>query len=239
MTVEEQEVVAIESKAGSTAPYMSFKGFTTLIEKCAAEGIPGLFDRSYFGNQSGSLTAQIRGTLRYFDLITEAYVPTDDFKTLVDSDEDDRKEYLKVMAETRYADALALGSNATSGQLAEVFRQRGISGATIDKAIGFYLGLTDYVGVETSPHFKKRRVMSSTTRKRKPKVATPIVETPHLATLAPKVITADQQKVKYVEMLMDLATKNGDESNQQALLDLIEKALGIGADAATTAGGGD
>lgn len=228
MTVEEQEAAAIESKAGTTAPYMSFKGFTTLIEKCAAEGIPGVFDRSYFGNQSGSLTAQIRGTLRYFDLIDEQYVPNGDFKTLVESDEDDRKEYLKMLAESKYADALALGNNATSGQLAKTFNDRGITGATVDKAIGFFLGLTDYVGIETSPHFKKRRVTSSASRKRKQKAA-PVVEPVHPAPHTPKATTAEQQKAKYVEMLMAMAEKGAADGNVQIeLLDRIERALGYG-----------
>lgn len=223
MAAGQQDAAPVESK-GSSIPYMSFKGFTNLLDKCAREGIPEVFDLSYFSSQSGSLTAQVRGALRSLDLIDETYTPTETFKQLVEADDEGRKAILKEIAEAKYPEALALGMNATSGQLAKTFNDKGINGATVDKAIAFFTGLTEYVGIETSPLFKKRRPTSSTTRKRKAKAEeTPPTPPP------PRVTTAEQQKVKYVEMLMKLAESSasgGDGKIQAELLDRIERALG-------------
>lgn len=213
------------------APYMSYKGFQNYLTKFAEEGLPGRFDGSYFGNASGSLVAQTRGTLRYLDLIDEDKHPTDLLKTIVEADESERKQYLKMIFEEKYADALALSKNATAGQLADVFRQRNLSGATVQKAITFFLGMAEDLGVELSPHFKKGRAVASNGGTRKRRAAkttqpTPTV-TPHVVEHKPTSVEA--QKAAYVNMLMELAKKDDAESSmQQALLDRIEKALGIG-----------
>ena len=47
----------------ASVPYMSFQGFCNLIDRLNADGLPQLFDRSFFGEVSGSLVAQTRGTL--------------------------------------------------------------------------------------------------------------------------------------------------------------------------------
>lgn len=213
------------------APYMSYKGFQNFLTRFAEEGLPGRFDSSYFGNASGSLVAQVRGTLRYLDLIDDDKHPTDTLKTIVDANEEDRKQYLKMIFEAKYSDALALSPNATAGQLADVFRNRGLSGATVQKAITFFLGMAEDLGVELSPHFKKGRAVASngaTRKRRTPKATTPPpTPTPH--PVEHKATSVEAQKAAYVNMLMELATKDEADSNvQQALLDRIEKALGIG-----------
>lgn len=211
------------------APYMSYKGFQNYLTRFSEEGLPGRFDGSYFGNQSGSLVAQTRGTLRYLDLIDDDKHPTDLLKTIVEADEGERKQHLKMIFEEKYADALALSKNATAGQLAEVFRERGLSGATVQKAITFFLGMAEDLGVELSPHFKKGRAAASNggTRKRRAAKTTPPTPTPHVVEHKPTSVEA--QKAAYVNMLMELAKKDdADGNSQQALLDRIEKALGIG-----------
>lgn len=213
------------------APYMSYKGFQNYLTRFSEEGLPGRLDGSYFGNQSGSIVAQTRGALRYLDLIDDDKHPTDLLKTLAEADESERKQYLKRIFEEKYADALALSKNATAGQLAEVFRDRGLSGATVQKAITFFLGMAEDVGVELSPHFKKGRAVAGNggTRKRRAAKTTQatLPPTPHVE--PPQPTSVEAQKAAYVNMLMDLAKRDDAEtSTQQALLDRIEKALGIG-----------
>lgn len=216
----------------ASAPYMSYKGFQNYLARFAEEGLPGRFDGSYFGNASGSLVAQVRGTLRYLELIDEDKHPTDLLKTLAEAEEAERKQYLKMIFEEKYADALALSKNATAGQLAEVFRNRGLSGATVQKAITFFLGMAEDVGVELSPHFKKGRVAASngsTRRRRSSKPAAEPIPVAQPLVQQPRVSTEAEQKAKYIEMLMELAKRDDADSDfQQALLDRIEKALGIG-----------
>jgi hypothetical protein len=211
------------------APYMSYRGFRTLVGDLRQDGIPGRFDKSYFGGQSGSLIAQTRGTLRYFDLIDDQQHPTDTLTALVTADNAAaEKAVLRKLLEAGYPDALALSLNATAGQLADVFRQRGLSGATVQKAIAFYVSLADEVGVEVSPHFRKGRVTTATgngARKRSIKVVRRTPPPPPVAQTT-KPPTEAEQRAAYVEMLMTLVQKN--ESNvQESLLDRIEKALGI------------
>jgi len=221
----------------ASAPYMSYKGFQNYLTRFSEEGLPGRFDGSYFGNASGSLVAQVRGTLRYLDLIDEDKHPTDLLKTIVDADEGELKQYLKMIFEEKYANALGLSKNATAGQLADVFRDRGLSGATVQKAITFFLGMAEDVGVELSPHFKKGRVSAGngTTRRRRTTKAEPAPQP--TAVVHHKPTPEAEQKAKYIDMLMELAKKDGtDVGAQKDLLDRIEKALGIAS--ATSSGGG-
>lgn len=222
------------------APYMSYRGFQNYLTRFAEEGLPGRFDGSYFGNQSGSLVAQTRGALRYLDLIDDDKHPTELLKTIVEADEDDRRQYLKMIFDEKYADVLALSKNATAGQLAEVFRERGLSGATVQKAISFFVGMAEDLGIELSPHFKKGRAVAASGSSRKRRAtkspATP-ASAPTQHSLEPKLTSVEAQKAAYVNMLMDLAKQDHAEGDtQQALLDRIEKALGIGLPSASAGG---
>lgn len=221
----------------TSAPYMPGKTFTGMFEKYAADGLPDVFDISFFGNISGSTIAQTRSTMRYFDLIDDEYVPTPMMRDLVDADEETRRDMLKIMVEERYADALALSQNATSGQLARVFNERGISGATVDKAIAFYLHMLEYLGIPYSPHFKKRRTSNAASRRRKPAPKNETFFAPP-APPKPKVSTEDEQRAAYVQTLLELAKDGTDPGLQDRIFDRIERALGIGCGSATTTGGG-
>lgn len=214
-----------------TPPYMSYRGLLNLLDRLETDGVPQVFDRSFFGQQSGSLTAQTRVTLKFFDLIDEEKRPTDVLRTLVADEEVSRKTALRAMAEERYADVAQLGHDATHGQLQDAFKSRGLTGATVQKAIGFYLALAEDVGMEVSPHFHRRRVVivtgngtRRTTRKRKAKEE-PAADVP-VRTLPPTVTSMETKKSAYIDMLMTLAQKS-EEAVPAELLDRIERALGF------------
>lgn len=221
-----------EANGGTGAPYMSYRGLINLLNKLKASGLPSVFDKSYFGNQSGSLTAQIRSTLKSLGLISDDYAPTAQLMALVEADETDRKALLAHIARSKYGDALALGENATAGQLISVFRARGLSGATVDKAISFYLAMLDDVGIPVSPHFKGRVSASNATpRKTKPPRApaerSSEMNLPGEAAIEiaqAKTSTKEKQRADYVDMLMKLA-ESADGDAQENLLNRIERAL--------------
>jgi hypothetical protein len=219
-----------EKKQSGSAPYMSYKGFKNYFAKFAEDGVPARFDSSYFGNVSGSLIAQVRGTLHHLDLIDDERRPTELLKRIVAADDAGRKTYLREIFEEKYSDALALGENATSGQLAEVFRKRGLGGATVQKAAAFFLSMAQDVGVEVSPHFKKSGTPSGNGGVRKRRAP----KTQQQTTAAPpprdplKTTTVEEQKAAYVTMLMDLAKNSQDDTVQDSILNRIERALGIG-----------
>lgn len=243
MTIDNNELpeeTPAEAVSGSKtmAPYMPGRSFTNSFEKYAQDGLPDVFDKSFFGNISGSTVAQTRSAMRYFDLIDEEYAPTELLRGLVEADEETRKSMLKMMVEEKYPDALALSQNATAGQLAKVFNERGISGATVDKAISFYLHMLDYVGIPYSSHFKKRRSSNGTRRRTAKKQVQETPPPPH-HTVRPKVVTEEEQKAAYVQTLLELAKKDGaDAEVQDRIFDRIEKALGIGTGSSAPAGGG-
>ncbi len=221
-----ENVVPEDGKQGASgAPYMSYKSFKTYLEKFQTEGLPDRLDQSYFGNASGSLVAQVRGALRYLDLIDDNREPTDALRLIVDSKDDEQKAHLRELFEAKYADALALSKTATSGQLADVFRDRGLSGDTIQKAISFFLAMAADVDVEVSPLFKKGRVAATSNGGRRRKAAKPDAKPASPPPVHHHTNSAEQQRSKYVEMLMDLATKS-DGPVQTDLLDRIERALG-------------
>jgi hypothetical protein len=230
--VDEVEQERMSEKAAAVGvPYMSFVSFRSYLDRFREQGLPAVLDRSFFGNQSGSLTAQVRGTMKALGLINEEYRPTPLLERLASSDDETRIRLLRDLTLSKYEDAQALGATATQGQLADVFRARGISGATVTKAITFYLALAEYVGIEISPFFKTTNFSGNggrrPARKRPSAPAPPPVVQP---ATAPQVSMEEQKKSAYIDLLMELA-KGGDGSSsgtdRQDLLDRIERAIGI------------
>jgi hypothetical protein len=225
-------VDSAEGTRSATVPYMSFMGFRHLLDRLGNDGVPQVLDKSFFRQSSGSLVAQTRGTLKFFDLIDEDRRPTSALDELVNADESRRIEILRGLTEVKYADAIALGVNATAGQLAETFRSSGLTGSSLHKAMTFYVGLAEYVGLPLSPFFKQAgsRVSAGngssprrTTRRRKPpgQPAAPSAPPPP----APPPIEVKQSA--YIDLLMKLAESSAEKGDvQKDLLDRLELALG-------------
>ena len=220
---------------GPTAPYMSFLGFRNLLDRFGSEGLPQLFDRSFFGEVSGSLVAQTRGTLKFFDLIDEDRRPTDLLRAVAASDSEKRIEILRELTQKKYSSVVALGVDATQGQLVESFRQTGLSGESITKAITFYLGLAEYTGLPVSPFFKKAFVRppsgngSSPRRSsaRKKKIPTPQPPVQPIISERHQTNTIEEKKTAYIDLLMKLAEQSAQKGEIQSdLLDRLERALG-------------
>lgn len=217
-----------------TAPYMSFQGFRHLLDRLGTEGPPQVFDRSFFGDVSGSLVAQNRGALKFFDLIDDDKRPTELLRAVASTEGDDRIAILRKLAEKKYSAVIALGTDATQGQLVEAFRATGLSGESVTKAISFYMSLADYTGLPVSPFFRRApgRTTSSSangarrasTRRKKPPVSSeptvpPVVHRP--------VDSLGEKKSAYIDLLMKLAEQSGEKGEVQAdLLDRLERALG-------------
>lgn len=232
MTEVEQGAGGTDASSPASAPYMSFQGFVNLLNKLKDDGVPSVFDGSFFGALSGSLVAQTRGTLRFLDLIDESKRPTASLEPLANAADDERRQMLRSLAESKYADVLALSPNATQGQLAEVFRTRGLSGQTIPKAIAFYTGLAEYVGLPMSPYFKKGRPVSSggsgvgTVRRSSRRRKSPDTISGALTVEQPALPSLDVKKSAYIDLLMKLVQDETSPDGQKDLLDRLERALG-------------
>ena len=241
MTEETMAPVTGDETSAKAVAYMSFPSFRGYLDRFREQGIPNVLDRSFFGNQSGSLTAQVRGTFRALGLIDDDYRPTDLLRKVAAASDEERVLLLRSITESKYEDAIALGLQATSGQLSEVFRSRGISGATVQKAITFYLGLTEYVGIETSP-FLKARVASNGGARRNGKKRTPAAAPVQAA--PPPIQTQrsleEEKKSLYIDLLMDLAKDtDAKDVDRKDLLNRLERAIGIPSGSEPSAGTGD
>ncbi len=138
-------------------PYISFAQLENVLERMRNEGTPARIDRSYLASWSGSAQAQFLKATASLGLRDEHGRPTETLKQLVEQP-DARPALIGLILQEKYADALALGEDATQQQLDEVFRAYpGISGTTTRKAITFYLHAAKFAGIPVSPFFKSGR----------------------------------------------------------------------------------
>lgn len=145
---------------GFARPYVSFKSLVRLFDRMGSEGIPARIDRSYLSGMSGGYQSQLLASLRVLGLIRDDGTVTEDLQHLA-SKPDERPEKLKTLLEGLYPKPIELGRvNATQAQLVEAFKEYGISGSTLRKAIAFYLEAAQFAGIPISPHFKPPKAAS-------------------------------------------------------------------------------
>jgi hypothetical protein len=138
-------------------PYISFAQLENVLERMRNEGTPARIDRSYLASWSGSAQAQFLKATASLGLRDEHGRPTETLKQLIENP-DGRPAIIASILQDKYADALALGEDATQQQLEEVFRAYpGISGSTTRKSITFYLHAAKFAGIPVSPFFKSGR----------------------------------------------------------------------------------
>lgn len=138
-------------------PYIAFPTLTGLIERMQAEGgPPSRIDRTYLDKFSGGYQSQVFATLKSLGLMGPNGEVTPQLTGLVEAaDADARKQIIGDILRERYPKPVNLGTTkATQGQLEEAFREYGITGDTLRKAIAFYLGAAKYAGVPVSSNFK-------------------------------------------------------------------------------------
>lgn len=137
-------------------PYMSWATFEGIIEQLGAVGVPDQIDRSVLNYRSGGDQSQFLRAAKAFGLITDDGVPTDRLNELV-SNPEQRPEIYKAMLHEKYPKVIALGTGATQQQLTDEFREFGIEGDTVRKAIAFYINAAKHADIPLSPRFKSTR----------------------------------------------------------------------------------
>jgi hypothetical protein len=148
-----------------TPPYVSFKTLMTIVTKMESEGTPPRIDRSYLDKFAGGYQTQIIAALRSLDLIDAKGEVQPSLVQLVD-DGDHRAENVARVVRQFYPEPVRLGTmNATQGQLEEAFRDFGVSGDTLRKAIGFYIAAAKYGQVPLSKNFRVPPVTSADGRR--------------------------------------------------------------------------
>lgn len=219
-------------------PYASFKTFKSLIDRLDKDGVPGRFDASYFTQYSGAVKSQIKITLRALELMDDDDCATDSLSQLIATQGEDRQQLMRQIFTRHYRDALSLPDNATSLQLSEVFKNRGLTGDTVNKATSFFLAMADYAGQPVSPFFKQVRTRNASkpggARRPRPSrsTATSVPDSDKSDTAKgvnsrPHADSEQDPKTRYVNFLMDLLEKQDAEPSSE-ILDRIERVLGLG-----------
>ena len=139
--------------------YVAYKTFAGFIEGLKANGIPNRIDRSVMPNMSGGNQAQLLSALKFLDLITEHGTVKEKLSKLVKSDGEERKKILHEIVVTSYP--FLVGGNfiktATTKQLEDKFKETGISGNTLQKAMTFFTHLAKDAELEVSTYIKPYR----------------------------------------------------------------------------------
>jgi len=220
-----------DSKTPAAPPYISFKTLTNLLERLQETHLPPRIDRSYLDGLSGGYQTQVIAALRWLDLIGENGEVTGVLSSLATTPEQ-RPGLIGELLRTHYPSVFVLsGKNATQGQLEEEFRKFGITGATLRKAIAFFLHAARYAEISVSPHFKIPPVRSGNGKPAVRKTKNTGKGRAGSEQSPPPPPPADSSadlRTRYVEMLLDKAQSQ--EQMDSDLLDRIETLLGYEAE---------
>jgi hypothetical protein len=146
-------------------PYLSWSTFEGILNQLKSAGIPDKIDRSVLVGKSGGDQSQFLRACRVFGLMDEeTEQPTERMRDLVTAD--DRGPLLGEILRESYPNVVALGNGATQSMLEEKFREFGIEGDTVRKAIAFYLNAAKQTDIELSSRFKSTRPGAGGRRKR-------------------------------------------------------------------------
>jgi hypothetical protein len=160
----------MDTQTPTTTPaYFAFKTLTNMVVKMEEHGPPNRIDRTFLSEMSGAGQTQFMAGLKALGLIDEEGRVLPRLTELV-SNPEDRPRIIGQVLRERYPRAVELGdSNATTGELVEVFREaHGVQGDTARKAIAFYLQAAKYAGdIPLSPSFKTPTVKTGVGSSRK------------------------------------------------------------------------
>jgi Family of unknown function (DUF5343) len=219
-----------ESKAPGAPPYISFRTLTNLLDRLQETHLPPRIDRSYLDGLSGGYQTQVIAALRWLDLIGENGEIGDVLASLATTSEQ-RPKIIGELLRSHYPSVFALSSkNATQGQLEEEFRNFGVTGSTLRKAIAFFLNAASYAEIPVSPHFKIPPVRTSDGKpagRRTKSTGKGGRGNGQQPPPPPPKPDADL-RTRYIEMLLDKAQSQ--EQMDADLLDRIETLLGYQAE---------
>jgi hypothetical protein len=152
---QEPTRTAGRTASGWSPPYTSFTTLINTLARMKEEGgPPSRLDGSYLSNYAGGTRYTFIASLKALGLIDDDAKPTKTLADLVAADEKTQKLIIAELVMEHYTDAVALPPNATQAELEKVFRDYGIGGSTVRKAIGFYLAAARFADIPISRHFK-------------------------------------------------------------------------------------
>ena len=137
--------------------YIPFKTFLTAVETLG-QGLPGTLDRSVWPSFAGGVQSQTLGAFKFLGLVDEDGKVQPILSRLVNAKGDERKNVLREIIESQYAEAIGLAEkNASFQQLQDLFRGYGVQATTLERVVRFFLDACEYAGVRCSPLWAKAK----------------------------------------------------------------------------------
>ena len=151
--------------------YVAWTTLYNFFGKLKGTVIPPTIDKSVMRGMSGASQSQIRIALRWLKLTDDNYSSRDQLEQLVLAHGTDAwQEVLGAIVRDSYS-ALVGDFDLQKGtgtELATRFREYGLTGATLAKAVRFYLGAMDSAEIKYSPHIAPPSVDRKRSRKKPP-----------------------------------------------------------------------
>lgn len=150
--------MASENDKQGLPAYVSYSSLISFINGLREGPMPQQIDRYVMPKASGSQISATVNALKFLKWLDANSKPTEPFKQFVKADDEARKGQLKKTLEASYSflfnDPEFHLDRATGQMMAEKFRLLGMQGATLSKAIGFFLGAAKDAGLQVSSHIK-------------------------------------------------------------------------------------
>jgi len=134
---------------------MSYATLANFLDtKISGGAVPPRIDTGFLDNYAGSVRPLLLTTLKTIGMIDEDGKVREMLREAVRSPET-RKAVLRAWATQFYAEQIKLANeNATATMLWETFSKHGFNGSTLRRAVIFYLGLSEDLGMPKSAYFK-------------------------------------------------------------------------------------
>lgn len=210
-------------------PWATFKNFIERVQRLEADAeMPNKIDRTFLKGLSGTSQTYLMAALKAFELIGPDGTVLPALKDLAKDPEVFPDKTSDLLAKY-YGIVLELADkNATQGDLEEAFRNYGVTGNTMRKAITFFMHGAQFAGLTLSPHWGTPKIQSAP-RKRKAEASGGKLPPAH-EDGPPRTPAKDgtDMKREYIGLLME-KVRGQDAEMDKDLLDRIERLLGVAA----------
>lgn len=197
-------MATVDQKTKILPAYVAYGTFKNFIESLKETGLVlQRIDKTVMPNLAGGTQGHLLSSLKFLDLIGHNGEPRPQLVKLVEASGTDKwPKALAAVVESAYAEiigGMALKS-ATPAMLMECFRKdKSLDGATLDKAMRFYLQAMKEAGIEHSSYLDSMKVKTS--YKRAPK-ASPAAASNGDSAAAAAVNTHDKSEHKHEPGMM-------------------------------------
>jgi len=141
--------------ANALPAYVPWRTFLTAID-ILEQGLPTKIDKSVFPTFAGSTQTEVLQAFKFLGLIDEDFQTTPALSLLVE-DKERRPDVVRDVVTRSYKRVFDQDpARMSPAQLDAIFRDLGVSGATLVKATRFFLKAAEFAGISVSPHLTRK-----------------------------------------------------------------------------------